>query len=352
MSKKKKKIAVIGAGIFGISAAIHLGKNHDIDLYEKNKDILQAASGINQYRAHRGYHYPRSRKTVLSCLKGEKSFRQEYPEAMIDDVDHFYCIAKKHSFINSKKFLDFCKKFDLEFEKIKIDTVDKKTVELCIKGKEALIDPIELKKMCFEKLKENNINLLLNTKATKQIFDQYDHVVICTYAMTNELLDDFPEFQQDYQYELCEKIVVKLPKSFENKSIVIMDGPFMCLDPYGRSGNFLLGNVTHAIHTTNIGKYPIIEPQYENLLNNGVIKNPPMTRFKEFIDSGKHFFPELKKAKYIGSMFTIRTVLPFKDKTDERPTLVKKVSDKIFTVYSGKFISSVEAAKDLQKLID
>ena len=72
------KIAVIGGGIFGVTTAIRLAKNHHVDLYEKNSDILQSASGINQYRLHRGYHYPRSNETALSSLKSEILFKKEF----------------------------------------------------------------------------------------------------------------------------------------------------------------------------------------------------------------------------------------------------------------------------------
>ena len=111
----KKKIAVVGAGIFGITVAIKLGKKYNIDLFEKEDDIFKCASGINQYRAHRGYHYPRSNTTVLSCLKGEQSFRKFYPKTMVDGTDHFYCISSNDSLINAKQYLKFCKKFKFEY---------------------------------------------------------------------------------------------------------------------------------------------------------------------------------------------------------------------------------------------
>lgn len=88
------KIAVVGAGIFGITSAIKLAQEgHKVDLYERNKvdlyernsDILSAASGINQYRLHRGYHYPRSKSTALSSKYSEDSFRKEYGEAILDN---------------------------------------------------------------------------------------------------------------------------------------------------------------------------------------------------------------------------------------------------------------------------
>ena len=47
------KVAVIGGGIFGITAAFTLSQNNEVDLFEKNGDLLLAASGSNQYRVHR-----------------------------------------------------------------------------------------------------------------------------------------------------------------------------------------------------------------------------------------------------------------------------------------------------------
>ena len=77
-------------------------------------------------------------------------------------------------------------------------------------------------------------------------------VVNCTYSNKNELSID----KKDLQFELCEKLVIKLPKKFRNKSFVIMDGPFMCIDPYGDTDYHVMGNVVHAIHNRNISNFP------------------------------------------------------------------------------------------------
>ena len=45
------KIAVIGGGIFGITTAFTLGEEYDVELFEKNNDLLKAASGSNQYQS-------------------------------------------------------------------------------------------------------------------------------------------------------------------------------------------------------------------------------------------------------------------------------------------------------------
>ena len=68
---KSLKIAVIGGGFFGSSIAIELKEkfnNFKIDLFEKKDDLLKGTSGKNQFRLHKGYHYPRSKETAQVCL--------------------------------------------------------------------------------------------------------------------------------------------------------------------------------------------------------------------------------------------------------------------------------------------
>ena len=42
-------------------------------------------------------------------------------------------------------------------------------------------------------------------------------------------------------------------------------------------------------------------------------------------ESGKTFLPDLVHAEHLGSMYTIRTVLPNLESTDARPTIVRKL---------------------------
>jgi hypothetical protein len=59
----------------------------------------------------------------------------------------------------------------------------------------------------------------------------------------------------------------------------------------------------------------------------------------------------MDKVKHIGSMFTIRTVLPNKDKDDARPTLVEKPTDKVFNLFSGKIGTCVSSAEELLEYV-
>ena len=346
------KVAVIGGGIFGVTVAIRLARHGcSVDLYEKSHDILTAASGINQYRLHRGYHYPRSFETAYSSKQGEAGFIREYPEAVIDSVEHYYCIANRDSLTSADQYLAFCGKLGLEHTPVEVDWVRQEAVDLCLRVEERLIDPGALRKLCWQKLRSSQVCVKLNTQADGGTLARYDRAVICTYSNINSLLEEFPEAQRDYQYELCEKPVVRLPEAFRAKSVVVLDGPFMSVDPFGRTGFSVLGSVVHAIHSTSIGKAPMIGDEIKPLLNNGVIKDPPTSKFHEFITSGMEFLPFLEKAEHLGSMFTFRAVLPNKEETDERPSIVQCVGDKLVTVFSGKIGTCVEAADQVATAI-
>ena len=112
-----------------------------------------------------------------------------------------------------------------------------------------------------------------------------------------------------------------------------------------------MGNVVHAIHSTNIGKFPKYDEKFDELLNKGIVKNPSITNIDKFIHSAKKFFVDIDKMKHIGSMFTFRTVLPNRDNDDARPTLVENVTDKIFNVFSGKIGTCVSSAEKLMECV-
>ena len=343
------KALVVGGGIFGTTAAVGLkNSGYNVRLTEKLDDVMKGASDINQYRIHKGFHYPRSNETAESCLEGTKTFERKYDRSIMNgNIQHLYCIASEDSLVTPSEYLKF-----LNYHKLKYTKVDPlPNTDLTVEVNEKLFNNNTLRELVKDKLYGNGIDLELNSEADWVDFKNYDLVVLATYANINQYLRK----KQDYQFELCEKPVVKLPEEYSNKSIVVMDGPFMCLDPYGDTGYHVLGNVVHAIHETNIGPKPIVKSRtLRKYLNDGVIKNPKVTNIEKFIETGMKFFEDFDKLEHIGSMYTFRTVLRDREHDDARPTLVRKEKSpyNIYSLFSGKITTCVDATNELIKLVN
>lgn len=348
-----RRIAVVGGGIFGVTCAVKLADcGHAVEVFEKHRDLLMGASGINQYRLHRGYHYPRSPETAVACREAEASFRQEYGEAVLDGGTHHYGIAKRNSLIQADRYMQFCDTLGLAYEREWTPLMRRDAIDLCLRVQEGLFDPDRLRAICWRNLRRAKVSVRLETAADEKHLAAYDVAVVCTYSTINTLLRGRPDAQKPYQFELCEKPVVRLPRRFAGKSLVILDGPFMCIDPFGSTELFVLGNVVHAIHHTHIGTVlEGIDERYHPLIDNGVIPHPPLTHIERFIESAAECFNGIERAEHVGSMFTIRAVYPYRDHTDERPTIVERVSDRLITVFSGKIGTCVQAAMEVVALV-
>ena len=90
-----KRIAIIGGGLFGITAYFFLRKkNYQCSLFEEKSSLIGGASTNNLNRVHLGYHYPRDRLTTKQCITGYNSFTKFYKKAIIKNFKNYYLIAK------------------------------------------------------------------------------------------------------------------------------------------------------------------------------------------------------------------------------------------------------------------
>ena len=354
MKKNKKNIAIIGAGLFGCTIALILSKKHSIDLYEKRSDILNEASMYNQFRFHHGLHYPRSIKTVNEIKKSNKSFVNFFGKKIFGSTDNFYCISKNSSRTTFKKYINFLKKNNLNYKLKNNCKFTSNQIEGTIISDEKIMNYFKIKKIIKSKLKKSTVKLKLNSNfnLTKLKSQDYDKVIITTYKNNNEILKKlgFNKLKK-FRYELIEKIAILLPKIYRKISIVVMDGKFLCVDPYLGTPYHLLSHVKHS-------KIQIIKKKFCNFSkeNNKQLiiekkSNTKNSNFKKFIKDGSKYLTFLNEAKYIFSLYVVRTIKPNVKKTDDRTNLIEIVNDKIITVLSGKWNTCVSQANYINKLI-
>jgi hypothetical protein len=351
------RVAVIGGGIFGCTAAIYAARaGHEVHLFEKQDGLLRSASGINQYRLHRGYHYPRSPETVKECQDGLLAFRAEYGPAVIDGPS-YYALARSGSRLSPTDYLDALDAAGLWYDVVSGEgLIDPNAVELVVRVDEPRYDPVTLRGLAWNKLRQAGVTLHVGKPVVAaKLRDWCDQIVIACYANNNAVAAELGCRQDTYQFEVCEKPVVRMPEAFgRTTSIVVMDGEFCSVDPYGDSGLHVLGHVKHAVLARNTGIAPTIPEWLDGYMDRGPVgmdieKWGP---WHEFIDSGHVYIPALSDAEHIGSMFTVRAVLANKDDTDERPTLVERLDDQVVRIFSGKVPSAVLAAQRTASILD
>ena len=342
--KIKKNIAVIGAGLFGCTTALVLSKKHNVDLYERKTDILNEASMCNQFRFHEGFHYPRSVKTFKEIKKSNKDFIDFYGRNIFGKTENYYSITKKDTKTKFKQYIKFLEKNNLKYTiKSKSDFVSKK-IEGTILSNEKNLNYFKIKKKIIKKLSESTVNVKLRSQLDQAIlrYKKYDHIIIAAYKNNNEIIKKLGfKVTNKFRYELIEKIIIKLPKKYKKTSIVVMDGKFLCLDPYIGTKYHLLSHVKFSKLKVVKGFYSKFPKKYDSRLIKTKSQNIRESRFKDFIRDGSTYLPFLKKAKYISSFFVVRTLKLNVEKTSERTNLTKKINKKIITILAGKWNTCV-----------
>ena len=344
------KIAIIGAGFFGTTAALKLSKYHDVDLFEKKKDILNGASKINQFRFHLGFHYPRSKKTLNEIKSSYKLFINFFSNKVFEKTLNFYGVSNKGSKISYNSYLKILKKFNLKY---KVTNQKFDNISNLLLTNEKVLNYFKFKQIIKNKLKNSGVNLYINTQLKKSQVNNYHKIIICTYSENNKILNDLSEIKKSKKnrYELIEKIVVKLPKKYRKKSYVIIDGKFVCLDPYLGTNYHLLSDVKYSKIEVIKKKNPIFKSVKKKYLNDKINKNIKLSNFKKFIKHSSYYLPFLKDAKYVGSMFIVRALKLNVEKTDERTGEIQQINKRFISVFSGKWNTCVYVANKLNKLL-
>ena len=348
-------IAVIGGGIFGCTAAIYAARaGHEVHLYEKASRILSGASQGNQLRLHEGYHYPRSPATATECREGNVSFREEYGDAVDDSGRHLYAISSLGSKVGPEEYLRFCQSQDLPYTVTSAgEYLSPEMVDLVIEVPEGRIDPNMLRLLIDQKMQSSGVQVHIDTAFTPIMGWDYDKVIVAAYGNTNSALSGLPGYDQcrldTFQFEVVEKPVVRMPSSFRGVGVVVMDGEFCCVDPIAGTGLHALGHVNISIWNTHIGLAAEVPYHLVPYMDKGVIQKPSHTRITEFIELGSEYIPAIAEAEYYGSMYTVRSVLPNKNATDERPTLVETLGKdmRYVRIFSGKIGTACQAAQDV-----
>ncbi len=365
----KYDVAVIGGGFYGCAVALELSQiGKKVILLEKETDLMQRASFVNQARIHQGYHYPRSVLTALRSRVNFNRFIKEYESSVFSSFDKYYAIGKKSSKINADQFRTFCSRIGAPIEKADkkiIELFDADRIEDVFKVREYAFDAKILKNIMRDLLEKAKVDIYLESQVTKILYDKNncnvhlkatgkddcintDFLFNCTYSAINQILKDSDLPLIPLKHELTEMALVKVPVELQDLGITIMDGPFFSVMPFPARGLHSLSHVRYTPHY-----------YWQDEINGSLIDAhqhflhaTPVSRHVHMIKDAQRYIPVMQDCEYQESLWEIKTVLPQSEVDDSRPILFRRCNElyNTYSIMGGKIDNIFDIREKLNML--
>lgn len=344
MSEKECDVdaVIIGGGFYGSLIAIYLARQRGfkkIVLLEQESELLTRASYNNQARVHNGYHYPRSFTTAYRSRINSPHFIRDWPQAVNQNFTSIYAIARRNSKITSKQFMRFCNQIGAKFElsnEIHGRLFNPTLIEMAFLVEECVFDARVLAIWVKKELKACGVRIFLETKveaifntnigSLKIISKNRDddsspivsrYVFNCTYSGLNQFGGEFPGLTTQLKHEITEMALIEAPSELRELGVTVMDGPFFSMMPFPAKGLHSLSHVRYTPHEHWNDKCNV--NPYEKLSSHS-----RATRIDRMLRDVVRYMPSVRNAKYIESLFEVKTVLIKNEADDGRPILFER----------------------------
>ncbi len=347
---------IIGGGFYGCAIAIYLAKQRGLEkvlLVERETALLTRASYNNQARVHYGYHYPRSFTTAYRSRINLPQFVRDWPSAVKKDFTNLYAIARRNSKVTARQFQRFCQEIGASLEPADPShrqLFEPRLIEEVFLAQEYVFDATELARWAEKELGDAGIEVLLKTIATEihLTADKRLRVVLksesegnavvtsryvfnCTYSGLNQLGGEFPGTITRLKQEVTEMALMQATPELAGLGITVMDGPFFSLMPFPARGLHTLSHVRYTPHL-HWQDQRGIDP-YKKLDEYSCV-----SRADRMVRDVGRYLPALLDAKYVDSLFEVKTVLVKNEGDDGRPILFEKYPELpgLYSVLGGK----------------
>jgi glycine/D-amino acid oxidase-like deaminating enzyme len=360
---------VIGGGFYGSAIAIYLAKQRGLKkilLIEREPSLLTRASYNNQARVHNGYHYPRSFTTAYRSRINLPKFVQDWPDAVKQDFTKLYAIARRNSKVTAKQFVRFCKEIGAKIEPADQSLrqlFEPRLIEDVFLVEEYAFDSTKLSSWAEHELKECGVEILLESSVTDilkganstlRVSVQPTHgveelincryVFNCTYSGLNQFGGDFPGTQTGLKQEITEMALMEAPPLLKGLGVTVMDGPFFSMMPFPARGLHTLSHVRYTPHL-HWQDQQGIDP-YQKLNN-----CDHATRVDRMVRDVGRYLPDVLDAKYVESLFEVKTILVKNEGDDGRPILFEKHPELsgCYSVLGGKIDNIYDVLEKLDE---
>lgn len=348
---------IIGGGFYGSAIAIYLAKTRGLRrviLLEREPELLLRASYSNQARVHNGYHYPRSFTTAFRSRVNMPRFVQDWPQIIKQDFVKLYAIARRNSKVTAMQFERFCREIGANIQPadVKLKSLfEPRLIEDVFLVEEYAFDSMRLAELIVKELKEAAVDIHYSTRALAISRSPDDknlivatnsdsgsassltcrYVFNCTYSGLNQFSGDFPGAQTGLKQEITEMAIMQVPEVLRKIGITVMDGPFFSMMPFPARGLHTLSHVRYTPHFSwkderGLDPYKMLD-EYDRA-----------SYVDRMVRDVSRYMPAVLEAKYIDSLFEVKTLLVKNEGDDGRPILFEKHEELpgCYSVLGGK----------------
>lgn len=356
MSNVDFDAVIIGGGFYGAAIAVYLAKQRGLArvlLVEGEAALLTRASYNNQARVHNGYHYPRSFTTAFRSRVNLPRFIQDWPKAVKQDFTKLYAIARRNSKVTSKQFSRFCSEIGAKLSPAEASLrklFDERLIENVFLVEEYAFDSTCLANWAERELEECGVALRFHTRATAIANTDQGALAVtletaggaagtvsCRYVFNtcysgiNQFGGDFPGTHTRIKHEISEMALVAVPPALADIGITVMDGPFFSMMPFPARGLHTLSHVRYTPHLSwedsrGVDPYARLAA-YERV-----------SRFDRMMRDVGRYVPAINNAKYVESLYEVKTILMKNEADDGRPILFERYAalPGCYSVLGGK----------------
>ncbi len=358
---------VVGGGFFGAVLASELSSaGHRVVLCEKEADLMQRASYVNQARVHNGYHYPRSLLTAIRSRVNFPRFTHEFAPAIVSDFRKLYAVPFQFSKVTARQFHRFMERIGAPIEAASDEDAalfDRSLVEQVFSCVEFAFDSVALKGIVRGRMERAGTELALQTRvravrsATDGIEVDYlapggegrvtaREVLNCTYSQINRILGDSGLPLIRLKHELTEMALIEPPEELRHIGVTVMCGPFFSCMPFPPRGLHTLSHVRYTPHVSwedSAGSHIDAHAWFDSA--------PKKSRYAHMVRASARYLPCLARGIQKDSLWEVKTVLPQSEGDDSRPILFRRDQGLpgLTCIMGGKIDNIYDALVEFQK---
>lgn len=336
------RFAVVGAGWYGCHiAASFRSLGFDVTVFEANDDIMQCASGNNQFRLHQGFHYARHHRTRIQSRDGFMRFMERYPHLSEKVENNLYAVPLRDSLIDYLTYRLIMTSSGIEFSEVSAEqyglancagallTHERKL--LTNRAREYFrrrLDGCLRTGTPVQDMQQNDAGIILNG-------ERFDYAIDATWGGMGDL--ELPVFYEP-------TLLLYYEGAVGSFALTMVDGSLCSIYPTDRSDCYTLSSVPH----TPLGQFDDMTSARACLskIDSKALKEKCVLMESQI----SRYYPQFSEQfKYLGPQLSIKTKIYGAE--DDRSCYVAKKGKK-FVVMSGKIDTIFYAADTILSLIE